>query len=377
MNSTELFFDDRKYTGVAILLQKDFTIIKANELFLSLSGYSTDEITKLKFIDMIVSKEKSFFLDVLYNNIITQDITVQLYHKTGAYRFFSLVVLTFDTYFMVIGNEIRREFKSYDNLEIKENLELIQSIFQSLEINDIKEYFSGENKPLDFVLDILPLDVWVKDKYHKYIYVNETFTEHTGHKKDAIIGKSDYEIFEKEIADEFVTSDVTTINSKTKMNYVFESKSDKLLTWTDVTKIPLFNKNGVYIGIIGFSIDITSSKIIEYTLELERKRTQNMLMNIPGIVFEIGTKGDVIYLAGGLKKEFDLSPEYAAQRFVLDRNDDLIVEKIDIALKGQEVSFNTFVGSNMMKFTLTPTPNKDGTFNLIGLGQIVKEDSHE
>ncbi len=277
MINIDSFFKDKTYPGIIVSVEKDFAVSKANQLFLDLNGYDENTIKNVKFTDMIVPKDKASFLNVLYKNDITQDITVQLYHKTGAFRFYTIIVLTFDQRFMILGNEVKREFFGYDYHALTTDTKDVGSIFRHLEIQDVKEYFSDNNPPLNFVLDVLPIDVWVKDKFAKYVYCNDNFTKHTGHTREYVKNKSDFELFDKDIAQEFIVSDNKAIESKEKINYVFESRSEKLLTWTNVTKIPLFNRNGVYIGIIGFSIDITENKNIELKYQNELQRTENIL----------------------------------------------------------------------------------------------------
>lgn len=374
MFSADSFFNDKNFNGVALILAKDFTILKANDLFLQLNGYKEEEIKRIKFIDMIIPKEKSFFMDVLYNNILTQDITIQLYHKSGAFRFYSMIVLTFENYFVVLGNEIKKEFTGYDYQTLTKELKDVDNIFKGLDIIDIKELFEDQNPALNFVLDVLPIDVWIKDRYAKYVYCNDTFTVHTGHTREDLRGKSDFELFERDIAQEFVKSDNKVIESRMKLSYIFESKSEKLLTWTEVTKIPLFNKNGVYIGIIGFSVDISEQKNMEMVYNTKQERIDNVLQNIPGFVCEIGPRGEVYYMSGKLSELFDNDHEFAAYKFIWDKDDVGLKEKIRVALAGKEVHISTSLKDVLIDFTLTPVPNNEGSFNLIGVGNIAKED---
>ena len=47
---------------------------------------------------------------------------------------------------------------------------------------------------LEALLDKLPYQVWLKDKEGKHIYINKLGAENIGLSKEDIIGKSDYEI---------------------------------------------------------------------------------------------------------------------------------------------------------------------------------------
>jgi PAS domain S-box-containing protein len=362
---------DKTYIGIIVYLDNELNILDANENFLQLMGYSQGEIVTHKITDLILPKDKSVFYDVMYNSLVTQDITIRMYHKTGAFRFFSLIIQSFDGGFLILGNPIKNDFMGYDYFTDKPQENLRLGI--SKEINDIKDLLKFQDDSLNFIMDVLPVDVWIKDKYGKYIYCNEEFTKHTGFKYEEVVGKNDHQIFEREIAIEFEQSDATAIKSGNVFKFVFESKSEQLLTWTEVTKIPLFNDNNEYVGIIGFSVDISSSKNLENKYFEESKRIEVILDNLNGVIFELSPHGKVLFASGRLKEKFEvnLDGETGALDFIKSKDDPHLFEQIRIALGGKEVKFDTYVGDVNVMFTLVPILNKYNTHNLIGYGRII------
>ena len=371
MNPIETFLKDDSYIGIVIVLDVDLNILQSNKNFTDLIGYSDLELSKIKFVDLILPADKSIFYDVLYDSLITQDITIKLYTKTGAFRFFSIVVQTFGDCFLILGNSIKKDFIGYDYHSELDNLHNTYLI--DIEADNISELIGFESEAFKVILDSLPLDVWVKNKYGKYVYVNKTFSKHTGHDNHYIKGKNDFELFEPQIAKEFETSDNTAIESKEQLNYVFESKSDKLLTWTEVTKIPVFNKHKMYIGIIGYSKDISDHKKLETIHKIDKQKYKKLSQQLSDLVFEVDSKGNVLYVSGELENELDIdvNQENAAKLFIQKQKNPHLEEKIQIALKGIEVEFEIDVNGAKVAINLYPIKDIKGDTTILGFGKKV------
>ena len=71
---------------------------------------------------ILLPNDKSNFYDVLYDSLVTQDITIKLYNKSGAFRFFSIIIQSFNDNFLLLGNPIKKEFFGYDYINESENL---------------------------------------------------------------------------------------------------------------------------------------------------------------------------------------------------------------------------------------------------------------
>jgi PAS domain S-box-containing protein len=260
MFNIDYLFDSTRFNGVVLLLDNNLKVLKVNDYFLTLQGYARDEVVNNSILNFILPTDKSIFFDIAYSTAVSKEFISQMYHKNGAFRFLSFTVIKFKEYSILFGSPEKKEFTSYhyDNT-VKPTLEN-QCILTS--VLDITDIFRG-NQTLGCFIDVFPSDVWVKDKLGRYVYVNSAFTAHTGHTLLDIKGKDDYEIFPKKVALEFATSDKIAIKNKQKIDYTFEVKDEKLLTWTAVSKIPLYNKNKTLIGILGYSVDVSEFKQIE------------------------------------------------------------------------------------------------------------------
>jgi len=82
--------------------------------------------------------------------------------------------------------------------------------------------------------------------------------------KKNIVGRTDYDIFTKEIADKYRTNDLYVIENKAEVileENIVTPKGEELLQLS--SKKPLYDNKGNIIGVIGTTIDITEHKKVE------------------------------------------------------------------------------------------------------------------
>ena len=114
------------------------------------------------------------------------------------------------------------------------------------------------------ILERLPFMVWSKDISGVYNYVNQTFEEYTGIKRDDIIGKTDYEIWPLELTEYYLYSDKEVIDSGEEIvieDVAINSSGNRF--FLETTKIPIFDNNKICTGIIGFAQDRTKQKELD------------------------------------------------------------------------------------------------------------------
>jgi len=134
---------------------------------------------------------------------------------------------------------------------------------------------------LELILDNLPFNTWYKNKSGTYIEINKSFQEYTGIPKEAIIGKSDFDIYPMEEAEIYTASDKATILDKGQE--FFESMVNG--KWKEEYKRAVRDKSGKIIGTTGFSRDITKRKKIEEALKESERSKAVLLSNLPGVAY--------------------------------------------------------------------------------------------
>lgn len=118
------------------------------------------------------------------------------------------------------------------------------------------------------ILDNIPDMAWLKDMNSRYIAVNEQFTKTSGYKAEDIIGKTDYEIWQKSFAEKYRHDDQEVIKSGQR-GQIEELQVDSTgrKYWVETIKTPIHNAHGEVIGTTGIAREITERKKAEMERE--------------------------------------------------------------------------------------------------------------
>ncbi len=131
---------------------------------------------------------------------------------------------------------------------------------------DITEDVEAENKIIEnekllrTLIDNIPLNIFIKDKDSKKVLVNKAECDYLGvSNPQEIIGKTDYDLYDKDVADISRHEDVHVMKTqkpilkKRTINVKKDGSSTSFLT----SKIPFVNADGRSKGVIGISMDIS------------------------------------------------------------------------------------------------------------------------
>ncbi|MFH0918354.1 MAG: diguanylate cyclase [Candidatus Omnitrophota bacterium] len=127
------------------------------------------------------------------------------------------------------------------------------------------EITAAELRKVEFqqkaILDNIPDIAWLKDLRGRFIAVNEPFAKACGFKVAEIIGKTDLDIWPKEMALSYIADDQEVIASKKR-----KCVQEKLMyqeggqQWIETIKTPFFDEHGKVIGTTGIARNITLNK---------------------------------------------------------------------------------------------------------------------
>ncbi|MDX2304399.1 MAG: PAS domain-containing protein [Microscillaceae bacterium] len=135
------------------------------------------------------------------------------------------------------------------------------------------------------ILDNLPHLVWLKDQHGRFLSVNQPFAKLTNKRKEEIIGKTDFEVWEKKQAQEQIQQDQEIIKSgKQKLieELIDLGKDQK---WFETYKVPVYDENGNIIGTTGTTLDITHRKKIALQLESLQQDYLRITNHLDKVVF--------------------------------------------------------------------------------------------
>jgi PAS domain S-box-containing protein len=125
---------------------------------------------------------------------------------------------------------------------------------------------------LETLIRTLPDLIWLKDPKGVYIACNPRLEQFIGAKEADIIGKTDYDLVDRDLADFFQNEDKEILASgrpgMSEAEITFASDGHKEILQS--IKTPMYGPNGVLIGVLGIAHDITAQRQAELALRAER-----------------------------------------------------------------------------------------------------------
>jgi PAS domain S-box-containing protein len=160
----------------------------------------------------------------------------------------------------ISGDELQ---KSHNELEHR-----VQERTSQLETANKEEI--RLNRFLDSIIENIPNMVFVKNAGDlRFVRFNKAGEELLGYKREALIGKNDYDFFPKTEADFFTEKDRQVLINRELVDIAEEpiQTNDKGSRILHTKKIPLFDENGVPQYLLGISEDITERKAAESAIK--------------------------------------------------------------------------------------------------------------
>ncbi|WP_263833157.1 bifunctional diguanylate cyclase/phosphodiesterase [Sulfurospirillum oryzae] len=136
-------------------------------------------------------------------------------------------------------------------------------------------------RQLKVLLDAVPDLIWLKDPNGFYLFCNRAFERLYGAKEKEIVGKSDYDFVDRQLADFFRTHDVLAMDAQepTRNEEELHFKEDGYSGLFETIKAPVYDKNSELLGVLGISRDITARK--ENEERIQKLEYFDPLTNLP------------------------------------------------------------------------------------------------
>lgn len=166
----------------------------------------------------------------------------------------------------------------------------LQAIWRDItQIKKNEEQLQEERNLLRTLIDHIPDGVFVKDKDSRFVVYNKTLAERWPEEgKGAIIGKTDFDLFEHTIAQHFFNEEqevMRTGNPLINSEGQYVKKCGKVIH-NLTTKVPLRDTRGNVIGIVGINRDITERKKAEDEL-IRLNRVMETITNVNQLIFRM------------------------------------------------------------------------------------------
>ncbi len=161
------------------------------------------------------------------------------------------------------------------------------------------------------MLDQLQAYVYVKDLQGRYTYVNDWACRFLGRPAGQIIGRTDPELLDPELADRMRASDQQVMAGGRPLGYetrfVPPGGTEGICLWT--VKQPLRDAQGRMIGVCGVSTDITARKRQEEELLTLKNQREATLRALPDLMFELDAEARFVDYHSPRQELLALAPE--------------------------------------------------------------------
>lgn len=132
------------------------------------------------------------------------------------------------------------------------------------------------NERFRTLVNTIPDLIWLKDTDGIYLSCNTKFEQLVGVKEAGIVGKTDYDFFEKDLADFFRDNDRKAMTARKP--FINEEwityAEDGRRVLLETIKTPMYDAYGKDIGVLGIGRDITERKQMESTIKIKNEELE-------------------------------------------------------------------------------------------------------
>ncbi|PKK88129.1 MAG: hypothetical protein CVV64_20195 [Candidatus Wallbacteria bacterium HGW-Wallbacteria-1] len=158
------------------------------------------------------------------------------------------------------------------NLQLKKEIQIRHQVENALNENEIH---------LRTLLKTIPDLVWLKDPQGYFCFCNSRFESFLGYAEKDIIGKSDYDFLDSELADFFTKHDSEAAKSgkpcTIEREIIFADGHSEIL---EIISSPMFMKSGQISGILSIGHDITAHKLAEMKLRSSELKIRELNLGL-------------------------------------------------------------------------------------------------
>ena len=270
-------------------------LIKANQKLADIFGYkNAQEMVGISMLEIHLSKEtyekfgKEYFTALKTSE--KMDIEYQLKRKDGSVIWCE-----------ISGRAMNSEDFSEGVLWMIKDISLRKE-YQTKLINS--EILKTN------ILSTIPDLIWLKDKNGVYLSYNPAFEKAFLDEKESLIGKTDFDIVNEDLANEYKNRDKIAMNSsKTIISEEWITYKNKKEVLLETSKKAMRDQEGNILGVLSIGHDITQRKLKEEELKNLKQKAEN-LANSRKILLSLFDKGDAVLFSWKNDKNWTI--EYAS-----------------------------------------------------------------
>jgi PAS domain S-box-containing protein len=245
--------------------------VYVNDIATKITGFSTEELLKMNYLDLVAPEQRnkvgSFYKkQSLLGNKVTYN-EFQITTKSGQ--------------IVWIGQNVQL-------IDSDNNQKAIQAIARDITlVKNAQIEIENSHKFLNEIIDSIPNPLFVKNRTHEWIMVNNAYTKLTRIEKNKILGNDDTKFLEDSSAKDFIKEDEQQfIDQKDRLRevvFIDRDENEKILL---VKKSIYKNLNNHFL--ISVITDITERKKSEERVKDLKEFYENVLNKIPSdvVVFD-------------------------------------------------------------------------------------------
>ncbi|MFH0754117.1 MAG: PAS domain S-box protein [Candidatus Omnitrophota bacterium] len=197
---------------------------------------------------------------------------------------------------------------------------------------------------LSSILDNFPYLVWLKDFDGRFLAVNKIFAQACGRSVNDVVGKTDFEIWPKDLAERYCADDVKIIRNRLKTVVEEPIMKNGVVTYFETYKSPILDDQGRVIGTTGFSHDVTDRQKAERALRESEERHRQIAAAITDYIYTVyiedGKPVRTNYNAACLAMTGYSADEFRAEtllwiKIVVEEDRSLVSRQIEEIFSGQ------------------------------------------
>jgi PAS domain S-box-containing protein len=283
-------------------------------------GYQFDELAGKSAFELYAdAKELDRMLTALRRDGVVREYEIAMKKKDGSIVLMDISISLLKEDGATIGSVcVARDLseRKKHELELKRARDELSRYSLDLE-RQVRE----RTRAITSILRYTPAVVYLKDRQGRYNLVNPRYEELFGVTNDDVQGKSDHDIFPREVADQFFAHDINVLQEGHPLQVEEHIPlADGLHTYLSV-KFPIYNASGAVEGLCGIATEITELKKAQQQLRLlsgsimagqekERKAIARELHDELGQILT-ALRMDAVWLSDNLKEKNTQAAERA------------------------------------------------------------------
>ena len=270
---------------------------------------------------------------------------------------------------------------------------ILRTILRQSEFRDELHSLSAElettKSGITSLVENIPFCVLLKDLEGKVTYVNKAFLSFVDDKPENLIGKTDYDLFPKELADKYVADDRHVIQTGTPFQGVEENDQGDDIHFVEVLKTPLRDGSNQIVGVQVIFWDITDKLNAEKGLRASEQRIRAVFNAALDCIITIDDRGSILEFnpaaetTFGFRKDEVLGSDLQEFLFPADlkereraNREQYSSKRVEGSLLGEQVEFTTRRKNGeefLAEMIMRPIPMGDIALFTVFLRDITKQ----